>query len=80
MNDSDIYNTLNQLFRELFADETISLVPETTADDIAGWDSFMHLSIIVAVENRFHIKLTTREIERLSKVGDIVEIIRAKAA
>lgn len=79
MNDSDIYPALNELFRELFDDNSIVLTPETTADDIAEWDSFMHLNIIVAVEKRFGIKLTTREIEGLNKIGDMVKTIHLKA-
>lgn len=80
MNEADIYATLNELFRELFADDSIVLKPETTADDIDGWDSFNHLNIIVAVETRFGIKLRTSEIEGLTNVGDMARLIQAKAA
>src|SRR5262249_9132323 len=55
------------------------LRPETTAADIAGWDSPMHLDIIAAVEARFGIKIQSREIERLGNVGDFVQLILAKA-
>jgi acyl carrier protein len=74
----EIYATLNEVFRELFADDGIVLKPETTADDIEGWDSFNHLNIIVAVESRFGIRLNTREIEGLTNVGDMVRLIQAK--
>ena len=48
--------------------------------DVEGWDSFTHLNLIVATETRFGIKMRTDEIEGLTKVGDLVAIIVARAA
>ena len=42
----EIYARLIEIFRELFADDDIALTPETTADDIEGWDSFNHISVL----------------------------------
>lgn len=78
MQDHDIYQKLTELFRDLFSDDDIRLLPTTTAADIDGWDSFNHISIIVAVETLFGIHLDTREIERLQNVGAMVEIIKTK--
>ena len=48
--------------------------------DVKGWNSFTHLNLIVATEMRFGVKMRTDEIEGLTKVGDLVEIIVARAA
>jgi acyl carrier protein len=74
----EIYARLTEIFRELFADDDIALTPETTADDIEGWDSFNHISVIVAVETRFGVKMTTSEIDGLSNVGALVAAIQRK--
>ena len=34
----DILNKLQQIFRDVFDDETIILTTETTQDDIEDWD------------------------------------------
>jgi acyl carrier protein len=78
MNEAEIYEGLTQLFRDLFSNDAIVLTPGTTAADIDGWDSFNHLSVIVAVETQFGIKMTTREIDELKNVGDIVGLILRK--
>lgn len=78
MQNQEIYDKLTDLFRELFADDSIVLTPQTTANDIDGWDSFNHISVIVAVETRFGIKMTTAEIERLANVGALVAAIENK--
>ncbi len=78
MQESEIYDELNQLFRELFSDDDITVNGETTADDVEGWDSFNHLSVIVAVETRFGIKMKTSELDGLANVGQLVSAIQAK--
>jgi acyl carrier protein len=78
METAAIYRTLTELFRELFADDSIVLTPETTANEIEGWDSFNHISVIVAVETRFSVKMTTSEIDSLANVGALVRAIESK--
>jgi acyl carrier protein len=78
MQTNEIYDRLTDLFRELFADDAIVLTPQTTANDIEGWDSFNHISVIVAVETRFGIKMTTAELEGLANVGALVAAIESK--
>ena len=78
MQTEEIYERLTDLFRELFADDSIHLTPQTTANDIEGWDSFNHISVIVAVETRFGVKMTTAEIEGLANVAALVAAIESK--
>jgi acyl carrier protein len=78
MQTAEIYEKLTELFRELFADDMIVLTPQTTANDIEGWDSFNHISVIVAVETRFGVKMSTGEIENLANVGALVSAIQGK--
>jgi acyl carrier protein len=78
MDSAEIYRQLTELFRELFADDSIALTAETTANHIEGWDSFNHISVIVAVETRFGVKMTTSEIEHLANVGALVAAIESK--
>jgi acyl carrier protein len=74
----EIYDKLNSLFREVFDDDSIIIKPETSANDIDAWDSFVNISLMVAVESRFGIRLTTSEIESLKSVGDLANTIQAK--
>lgn len=78
MDTQSIYERLTRIFHELFADDSIVLKPDTTADDIDGWDSFTNLNLIVAAESEFNVKLNTGEIEGLKDVGDLVAIIQRK--
>ena len=75
---NDIYDTLMDVFRELFEDETIQLNENTTANDVEGWDSLSHSLVILAVEKRFKIKFTQREILGFANVGGMAECIHTK--
>lgn len=78
MNEKDILNALTEVFRDVFDDDDIVLTPDTTANDIDGWDSQTHVLLIVAGEQRFGVKFRTAELESLKNVGHFAELIRAK--
>ena len=75
MEEKEIYDDLTEIFREMFINDEITLREETTAKDIEGWDSFVHLTLIVAIETHFGIKFSTAQIDKLSSVGELVRTI-----
>ena len=56
MERAEIFEKLNNVFRDVFDDDTITVSDNTTASDIDGWDSLMHITLISAVEDEFDIK------------------------
>ncbi|NHO30987.1 acyl carrier protein [Acetobacter fallax] len=76
---NDIYQKLQDVFRDVFDDPDIVLTPETTASDIQGWDSQAHISLIVAAEEKFGIRFRTAELESLHNVSDFADLIRKKS-
>jgi acyl carrier protein len=78
MTEAEIMADMTEIFHDLFADDGIVLTPSTTALDVDGWDSIKHISLIVAVEDRFGIQIGTSEIETLNNVGDLVLAVRRK--
>lgn len=80
MDESRVYATLNEVFREVFDDPALTVGPGTTAEDVEEWDSQSHISLIVATEQRFGIRFRTAELESLKNVSDFVRLIQAKAA
>jgi acyl carrier protein len=74
-----IYTALTEIFNDVFMREDMQLTPALTARDVPGWDSFKQIEIMVSVEERFGIKLNTREIDSMKCVGDLAAVIAAKA-
>jgi acyl carrier protein len=78
MNNDDIINQLQGIFRDVLDDETVSLAAATTADDVDGWDSLSHIQLIVAAEKHFRIKFDSREILSWRSVGEMAQAIARK--
>lgn len=64
-------STLTEVFRAVFDDPSITLTPQTTADDVEGWDSLSHINLILAVEQRFAVHFSRKEVLRFKNVGDL---------
>ncbi len=79
MTEAEIYAFLTEVFQDQFMREDITLKPQTTAQDVPGWDSFKQMEIILAAEKRFDIKLNTRDIDSLRNIGDLVRVVMTKA-
>ena len=78
--DPEIYAALTTIFRDVFLCDDLELRPDLSAKDVEGWDSFKQIEIILAAEARFGIKMSTRELDSLRRVEDLVRVIAAKAA
>ena len=74
---------LQDVFRDVFDDETITLADEMTADDVDGWDSLMHINLIIAVEKRMGVKFTIAEVSGMKapgqNVGTFLALLEKKA-
>lgn len=75
----DIMKKLNRVFREVFDDETLKITEKTSAKDVDGWDSLMHITLIAEVEDAFHVKFTMKEVTGMQNVGEMAAIIERKA-
>jgi acyl carrier protein len=77
MNRQQVFAELQQIFQDVFVDDTIVLRPEMTANDIEKWDSMQQINIIMACEEAFGIRFKPREINALENVGEMVDQIVA---
>ena len=58
MSREEIYEQLNEVFRDVFDDDTIEVNDQTTSRDIEDWDSLEHINLIAAIETQFGMKFT----------------------
>ena len=72
---NEIYNRLNEVFREVFDDDSITVNAETTAADIEDWDSLTHIQLIAAVEDEFGVKFSMKQVSSLKNVGEMAQIL-----
>ena len=78
MTREEVYVKLNEVFRDVFDDEDITVTDTTTANDIDDWDSLDHINLIVAIEDCFGMKFNMGELTTMKNVGAMVDIIMSQ--
>ncbi len=74
----EIKEGLNEIFRDVLNNESLEIHETMTANDVDGWDSLNHVTLIVAIEKKMRIKFTAKEINSLQNVGDLITLIQKK--
>ncbi len=70
-----IYEKLNEIFQDVFDDDSLTINADTTPNDIEGWDSLANINIIVSIESEFGVKFKMEEISSMKSIGDIARFI-----
>lgn len=78
MTDEEINSKLIYLFRSVFKNEQLTITKDLTANDVEGWDSITHLSLITELEKMFSIEINGFDVMGLSNVGDLIGLINRK--
>ncbi len=78
MERSEIYEKLNEIFRDVLDNDEIELTDASKADDIEEWTSLTHIQLIVEIEKAFNLRFTSEEILEWNNVGEMVDSILAK--
>jgi acyl carrier protein len=80
MDNTDIVARLTPIFRDVFSDNTLVVTDQLNAADVATWDSLSNINMIVAVEKAFNVKFSIKDVRNLKNVGELLELIKRKAA
>jgi acyl carrier protein len=75
MTREEIYARLTKVFCEVFERDDIRLSDETTANDIDGWDSLTHITVMYGVQDEFDIRFSAKEIVGFKNIGQMVDAI-----
>ena len=78
MEKEEILKELNGIFRTVLNRQDLELEYATSADDVDGWDSLAHMTIISELEKRYDIHFKLRDIIKLHSIGDLCDIILKK--
>ena len=75
---ADVMETLTGIFRDIFDNPSLVLHDAMTAADVENWDSLNHIDLIVAIEKKFKVKFTTKDVTSLKTVGDLADLVQKK--
>lgn len=66
-----LHEQLEEIFRTVFNDETITLTDKTTAGDIKGWDSVATISLMFGVEQTFGLQFPGNKFAEFKNIGEL---------
>ena len=74
----DTFTEVQEIIRSVFDEPALPITRETIAQDVESWDSVMHVTLLLAVEDAFRMHFTLPEMAYLKNVGDLVNLIDSK--
>jgi acyl carrier protein len=78
MDRKDILAQINEIFVDTLDNEDVVIEESTTANDVEEWDSLTHIMLVVAVEKKFKVKFTSKEIQSWKDIGEMLDCIQSK--
>lgn len=78
MDKTQVLEKLQQIFREVFENDEITITPLMTSEDIDEWDSLSHMVLVSEIQKRFKIKFSSKESYSWSNIGELADCIIAK--
>jgi acyl carrier protein len=74
----DVMQRVEEVFQDVFDSDQLTIGRETTAADVEGWDSLMHVRLVIAIEKAFQVRFTSSEVAALATVGGLVDLLGRK--
>jgi acyl carrier protein len=66
---------VQDVFRQVFDDDTLTIAADTSRGDVADWDSVAHVKIILSLEEEFAVRFSEDEVSSAQTVGDLLTAI-----
>lgn len=77
---STIFERVRAVAADVFDVPPARLDARASNETIESWDSLQHLNLVLALEQEFGVQFEPEEMERMTSVGRIVELLETKAA
>lgn len=78
MTRDEIFAGVQDVFRDIFDENDLSINDSTNSDEIDEWDSLNHINLVSAIEKEFKIKFALGELETLKDVGSMIDLMYKK--
>jgi len=71
---------LIQLFADVLGVDVATLNDDSSPDNVKEWDSLAAMELVSAIEQKYNVRLSTKEIMKMSTIGLARKALRAKNA
>jgi acyl carrier protein len=78
MTREEVFNSVQDIFRDIFDENDLVIRNSTNSNEIEDWDSLNHINLVSAIEKEFKIKFALGELMVLKDVGAMVDLMLEK--
>lgn len=78
MDRQELRRTLTELVEETTGEPHPEVAEDMDLQDGLGLDSVDIFSLIVEIQNKFHVKIASEELVSVATVGDLLDVLQAK--
>jgi acyl carrier protein len=78
MKSHNIHSRLRKVFAEILDQPSIEMDESLKKGDIACWDSFAHINLMLGIESEFGVEFDSDEIGTLLTVGQITNALQRR--
>jgi acyl carrier protein len=72
-------DSLIQLFAEVLQVDPTALSEDSSPDNVKEWDSLAAMELVAAIEEKFKVQLSTKEIMKMSTIGRARKVLQGKS-
>ena len=69
---------LQEIARDVFANDSLVLTDSTKPVEVVGWDSFGHVNFMLSVEKEFGVEFSEDEFVRFVDIGGLKRMLAEK--
>lgn len=73
-----LFERVQRVFRETLDDNSLRITKDTTQIDLSEWDSKFQVTLIMAIENEFDVRLSAKDASQLVSVCAILDLLESK--
>jgi acyl carrier protein len=78
MNKKIIFKIVQDIFRDIFDDDSLIILDTMSSENLEEWDSLNHILLISSIQEEFKIKISLEEMQLKSNVEFLVNMILRK--
>jgi acyl carrier protein len=75
MNKDEILTKLQDIFRDFFGEDVVTLTRDMTSEDVEGWDSVSHIQLVFEIEETFGVLFPAEEIPKMISANRIIDMV-----
>ncbi|MER8846079.1 acyl carrier protein [Mesorhizobium australicum] len=76
--ESKLFQKVVEIISDEFPENDTEIARETVAEDVIGWDSMAHVSLIAMIEEAFSVRFSGAEIVNFENVGGLFDLLKDK--